>query len=330
MTQNELRKLLGGYATNALSADERRSLFEAALEDQELFDALQEEDALRELLEDPVSREEVRRALQAPPREARRASFWSRRWLLGVAIPALAAVIVIAVMNRANAPRLIAPPVQIASDRVAPYANAAPPEAKPLAKKTLRAPSPDRIARATPAAAAPAPAIQAPAAVPLQSRAAMALRVAPPPTIPDAVRQRFAAGFDANAPLYQGPLVRYSLIRGGTAGDEVRVEVSVGVAGYLALYELDAAGNSTRLYPANDAAMLVPADSTMQIPGDPIKVGDAGEKLRLVLIRAVPAGVAGQLGSVGGAVNGTALGTGAAPFPPQPTPLVVDIPLGPN
>ena len=31
MTEDDLRKLLGGYATNALSADERRILFEAAL-----------------------------------------------------------------------------------------------------------------------------------------------------------------------------------------------------------------------------------------------------------------------------------------------------------
>ncbi len=65
MTQDEIRKLLGGYATNALSADERRILFEAALEDQELFNALQNEDALRELLDDPVSRDQVRRALAA-------------------------------------------------------------------------------------------------------------------------------------------------------------------------------------------------------------------------------------------------------------------------
>ena len=46
MTQEEIRKLLGGYATNALSADERRILFEAALEDQELFDVLAKEQAL--------------------------------------------------------------------------------------------------------------------------------------------------------------------------------------------------------------------------------------------------------------------------------------------
>src|SRR5579863_10622552 len=115
MTQDEIRKLLGGYATNALSADERRILFQAALEDQELFNALQDEDNLRELLADPVTREQVRQVLDAPDRQARRPSFWSRRWMFGVAIPAVAAVILVVVMNRANAPRLIAPVQEIAS-----------------------------------------------------------------------------------------------------------------------------------------------------------------------------------------------------------------------
>ena len=63
MTQEEIRKLLGGYATNALSADERRILFEAALEDQELFNALQNEDALKELLDDPVLRDQMKSCL---------------------------------------------------------------------------------------------------------------------------------------------------------------------------------------------------------------------------------------------------------------------------
>src|ERR1700678_294020 len=130
MTQDEIRKLLGGYATNELSADERRILFEAALEDQELFNALENEDALRELLADPVSRDQVRRALAGPVVSKRRPAFWSRRWIFGVAIPAVVAVILVAIMNRANAPRLIAPPVQIASSQISPGARPTPPEIK--------------------------------------------------------------------------------------------------------------------------------------------------------------------------------------------------------
>src|ERR1017187_7593148 len=40
MSREEIQKLLGGYATDTLSEAERRALFEAAIEDQELFDAL--------------------------------------------------------------------------------------------------------------------------------------------------------------------------------------------------------------------------------------------------------------------------------------------------
>src|SRR3984885_15478419 len=150
MTQDEIRKLLGGYAANELTADERRILFEAALEDQELFNALENEDALRELLADPVSRDQVRRALAAPVASRRRPAFWSRRWILGVAIPAVVALIIVAIMNRAKAPRLIAPPVEIASSQISPGARPAPPEVKPLAQQHVAAKKLDRVVSAEP------------------------------------------------------------------------------------------------------------------------------------------------------------------------------------
>ena len=40
MSPEEIKKLLGGYATGTLTAEEQQALFAAALEDQELFDAL--------------------------------------------------------------------------------------------------------------------------------------------------------------------------------------------------------------------------------------------------------------------------------------------------
>lgn len=338
MTQDEIRKLLGGYATDALSADERRILFEAALEDQELFNALENEDALRELLDDPVSRDQVRRALAGPiaskprPHFWSRPSFWSRRWLLGVAVPAVAAVIVIVIMNRANAPRLIAPPVEVASDQLASSQVAAAPRPAPLAmklepKEKVKAKTLAQVARATPAAA-PQLAVPVPTAQLEATRPAMAsFRAAAPAPIPEAVRQQFSAGFPANAPLYQGPLVQYSLVRSGAAGDDIRVEVTAGTAGYLALYQVDTAGNSKRVYPANEPAVRVLPNLAIQIPNSPIKLADAGDKLRLVLIPAVPSATIGQLG---GAVNGAALGTGNAPFPEPAKPLVIDIPLAPN
>ena len=42
----ETERLLGGYATNTLTADERKLLYQAALEDQDLFDELAREQAL--------------------------------------------------------------------------------------------------------------------------------------------------------------------------------------------------------------------------------------------------------------------------------------------
>ena len=62
MKDDDIRNLLGGFATGTLTSEERQLLFTAALKDQELFDALADEEALRELLSDPASR---RRLLQA-------------------------------------------------------------------------------------------------------------------------------------------------------------------------------------------------------------------------------------------------------------------------
>jgi hypothetical protein len=101
MTNEQARKLLGGYATNSLTEAERKALFEAALDDQELFDALQQEEALKELLADPVSRNQIQEALaDAPVSRAAGAAWWSRWWVWGgVAGAAAAAVLIIAVIR---------------------------------------------------------------------------------------------------------------------------------------------------------------------------------------------------------------------------------------
>ena len=93
---DEIRKLLGGYATNTLTETERRTLFEAALDDQELFDALQKEQALRDLLDDPVSRVQIRQALDKPAP----AAWWSRWWTWTAAASAVAAVVLIVAVTR--------------------------------------------------------------------------------------------------------------------------------------------------------------------------------------------------------------------------------------
>jgi hypothetical protein len=80
--------MLGGYATGTLTGEERRALFETALEDQQLFDALAQEQPLRDLLRDPAVKAQLLAALgEAPATWRQRAA----RWMWGHAV-GLAAV----------------------------------------------------------------------------------------------------------------------------------------------------------------------------------------------------------------------------------------------
>jgi len=69
-----IRQLLGGYATGTLTPEERTALMRAALEDQDLFDALMDEEALRETLSDRAFRSELIAALHSRPR------WWRMNW----------------------------------------------------------------------------------------------------------------------------------------------------------------------------------------------------------------------------------------------------------
>jgi hypothetical protein len=82
MSREEIQKLLGGYATDTLSEAERSALFEAALEDQELFDELAKEQALRDVLQDSSARQQLIVAL-GPAREQLR--WWRRPAALALA-----------------------------------------------------------------------------------------------------------------------------------------------------------------------------------------------------------------------------------------------------
>jgi len=64
MSEHELEKLLGGFAADTLTQEERRKLFAAALQDQLLFNALADEQALKELLSDPAVRRRLLQALE--------------------------------------------------------------------------------------------------------------------------------------------------------------------------------------------------------------------------------------------------------------------------
>ena len=114
MNRDEIRALIGGYATGSLTETERRILFDAALEDQELFDELAREQHLKELIDQPGARERLIRSMEPVPMIA-----WWRRPLPWIALAASVAGIAIlmwptrrpAEVAKLEAPRIEAPQV---------------------------------------------------------------------------------------------------------------------------------------------------------------------------------------------------------------------------
>lgn len=135
MTREEVQKLLGGYATGTLTPAEQQALFEAALDDQEIFDALAREQPLHDLLRDPAARAEVLAALD----DRRSAGIWAwvrRPWVAGLAMASVAAIAV-AVWQVSRRPAEKA--VIVAENRPAQVPEAAQPS--PAAAPTPAAPA---------------------------------------------------------------------------------------------------------------------------------------------------------------------------------------------
>ncbi|MBU6481956.1 MAG: hypothetical protein KGS09_15575 [Nitrospirae bacterium] len=64
MSTHDLEKLLGGFAADTLTPEERQALYSAALQDQQLFNSLADEQALKELLADPAVRRRLLASLE--------------------------------------------------------------------------------------------------------------------------------------------------------------------------------------------------------------------------------------------------------------------------
>ena len=99
MAEHDIETLLGGFSADTLTTEERRQLYAAALQDQQLFNALADEQALKELLTDPAVR---RRLLQALDHQSTQQSksWWDRltspsglTWAGGVAVGVVAVVL---------------------------------------------------------------------------------------------------------------------------------------------------------------------------------------------------------------------------------------------
>jgi hypothetical protein len=163
MSRDQIQKLLGGYATGTLTPEEQQALFEAALTDQELFNSLAREEALREVLSDPAARAHLLAAMDDVPAP------WYRQWWRPMAVMAAAVLVVAGVavwqMPRATKPlpmaKLELPPLPRPGMQSAPIL---PPP--PQVKQPAPVLEPFSLPVATPVAPPPPPAAAAPAPAP--------------------------------------------------------------------------------------------------------------------------------------------------------------------
>jgi hypothetical protein len=161
MKPEDIRKLLGGYTTGTLTEEERQALFHAALEDQDLFNALADEQALKELFDDPATRARLLAGLSERKSAFRRLFDWIARPVpLGIAGTVAVAVLAAIVLIRpAGKPPLQQVAMAPRSESVAPaVVEAPPPEA--LAKQDKRLAKPLAARKDAPATPA-APPVQA-------------------------------------------------------------------------------------------------------------------------------------------------------------------------
>jgi len=309
MTPADIKALLAGYTTGTLNETERRALFEAALDDQELFDLLAKEEALREALEDPEARRQLIAALE-PVREPYLARFW--RWLRPPAGLAAAGVIALLVIGagimllqqrHARRETIIAqaimprPPVILPSLPPA----AAPPRIERKTRSVLKQPAPKIPRVEVPGTGTALPAA-APAPPPTETKEQVEVQAAPPP--PPVQQAAPVMGFARSAvPMRRpfgramagnlaGPAVDYTLLlrdaqgaysaapSGVTlhAGDAVRLRVTSPEDGYLYLFRQSPAGWDVI------ANQRVEPGRSYDLPADGIETDEPGQvKLLLAL-----------------------------------------------
>jgi hypothetical protein len=272
---DDVRKLLGGYATGTLTDEEKQTLFNAAVDDADLFNALADEHALKELLDDPTIRAQALRAAETPVFSIR-ASL--RDWFerpRSKALVATAAVLVVAIavttyrdqqklrvtQIERPSPALLAPMVPVPE-------STAPREAKP------RPPRPETAAKregnvSADVAASAQPEVKA---LMKEQRAEPAVAPVPsPPAAPAAVATSFR---DEQLAAIAAPGVKYMLMKRSAAGEfdpvpldtplaadeEARLRVDVSEAGTVALARDDSKSvTSTFVQPAQPATFTLPS-----------------------------------------------------------------------
>ncbi|MGI8746468.1 MAG: hypothetical protein ACR2NN_28595 [Bryobacteraceae bacterium] len=273
MRDPRIERLLGGYATNTLTEAERESLFEAALDDQELFNALQDEEALRDLLADADSRQAIARALQQPA--VQRAKPWFAQGLVwglaGTAAVACAVVLVVSLSRTQYSPPGNVAELKSLIPVTIPAAPAPTPATTPRPLKRRTVPQARNADQATNIQVAPA---QAPAPRMARSTAFRAsegavFQKAEGDAIPYSVWKRGADG--EFAALMPGERLR--------RGDIVRLAVRPQISGSLTV--------ASQISGELQSSLNVMAGQEYIVPDSPIQV--TGERhLRLMLTTAVP------------------------------------------
>jgi hypothetical protein len=146
MRRDDIQKLLGGYATGTLTSEEQEALFAAALDDQELFDALAREQSLRDLLRDPAAKAQLLTALDEKPKAGW--TSWWRPAAIGLAMTALTVVVVRQIPRTPQVEvAVVKPQAPAAVDQLA-SAPVPTVEPQPTAKEKEEAPAREKKLRA--------------------------------------------------------------------------------------------------------------------------------------------------------------------------------------
>jgi len=266
MRPEEIRKLIGGYATGTLTEAEREALFAAALEDQELFNELVGEESLRELLSDPGARAEMLAAVEPKPR----VWAWWRPAAAALAIAAIGTVIVV-MPKKTQAPTPATPPAPTIVAEVKPAPVPAPAPAPAPPKRVAKAVTPPVVAQ-PPAQKEEKPAVAIVGGVmggiisAPRDTAPAAAPAPPPPPPPASFRSAFApaAGVQlqsartGNAQPVLG--IRYSVVRDENAGT-VALRLTANANGFVSV----AGGDPVALTAMQPYTTPALADSEVQV-----------------------------------------------------------------
>ena len=202
MSREETKKLLGGYATGTLTPEEQQALFAAALEDQELFDALANEQSLRDLMRDPAAKAQMLAALDGPASRGGWMGWMRRPWVAGLVIAGLAAVGVTVWRTQSGGTvvqREALPMAQVRPGPTPPAVDAVSPAPKVEERRIIASAKPDNRRRESAAAAAPVapltgpPATSAPAAGSRDAKDAQVAAAERKPDEPDAAKEHLQA-----------------------------------------------------------------------------------------------------------------------------------------